>query len=95
MNKITTKAGATTKPANPLDFEGELAYWKRRALFQAEQANMTRMHDQHGHPINHAANVARVRSIREEQRRLADQAEYRADLDRRFEADKIRSENRR
>jgi hypothetical protein len=77
-------------------FQGCHTQYVQRALFVADQANAaSRMHDQHGNLIDHAGNVARVRAIREEKRRLADEAEYRAELDRRFEEDKIRSENRR
>lgn len=70
--------------------------YSQRAMFVADQANAaSRMHDQNGNPIDHHANIARAQSIREEQRRLVAEAERRADVDRRFEEDKIRNENRR
>ena len=52
------------------------------------------MYDGRGGVIDHAGNVARAQAIREEQRRLADEATYRADVERRAEEDAIRSENR-
>jgi hypothetical protein len=76
-------------------FQGCHTQYTQRALFVADQANATRMHDSRGVPINHHANVARSQAIREEKRRLADEAAYRADLDRRCEADKISRVNRR
>jgi hypothetical protein len=67
-------------------FEGSLAYWRQRASFQSDQANVTRMHDQHGNLINHHANVARAETIREEKKRLASEQAWQESVNRRAEA---------
>jgi hypothetical protein len=85
---ISAAESAGAKPAAMVEyFEGCLNYARQRALHQAEQAGgATRMFDQHGHLIDHAGNIARARAIRDEQQCLADEAEYRADVERRAEA---------
>jgi hypothetical protein len=85
---ISAAESAGVKPAAMVEyFTGCLNYARQRALHQAEQAGgATRMFDQHGHLIDHAGNVARARAIRDEQQCLADEAEYRADVERRAEA---------
>jgi hypothetical protein len=66
--------------------EGLLTYWRQRALHVADQANATRMHDCHGHLIDHAGNVARARAIRQEQERVASEREWQESVNRRAEA---------
>jgi hypothetical protein len=66
-------------------FEGCLKYARQRALHAVDQANVTRMHDQHGHPINHHANIARAEGIREEKKRLQSEAEWQESVNRRAE----------
>jgi hypothetical protein len=67
-------------------FEGSSNYWRQRALHAADQANVTRMYDQHGHLIDHHGAVARVQAIRQEQERLASEREWQESVNRRAEA---------
>jgi hypothetical protein len=73
-------------------FQGCHTNYTRRALHATDQANITRMHDQHGHPINHHANIARAEAIREEKKRLASEAEWQESVNRRAEEQRIRDE---
>jgi hypothetical protein len=67
--------------------EGTLTFWRQRAAYQSDQPNVTRpMSDGRGGTIDYAANAARAAAIREEKQRLADEAAYRADVERRAEA---------
>jgi hypothetical protein len=85
---ISEAEKAGVKPAAMVGyFTGCLNYAHRRALHVADQANATRpMSDGRGGTIDYAANAARAAAIREEKQRLADETAYRADLDRRAEA---------
>lgn len=78
-------AGVLARDITPY-VEGPLTYWRQRALHAVDQANATRMHDGNGVLIDHHGDVARAQAIRDEQRRLADEAAYRADVERRAEA---------
>ena len=67
--------------------EGTLSFWRQRAAYQSDQAKITRpMSDGRGGTVDYAANAAQAAAIREEKQRLADEAAYRADVERRAEA---------
>ena len=90
---ISAAESAGVKPAAMIEyFEGCLNYARQRALHQAEQVNITRMHDQHGHLIDHHGAIARAQAIREEQQRLASEAEWQESVNRRAEEQRIRDE---
>jgi hypothetical protein len=85
---ISAAESAGVRPAAMIEYlDGCLNYARRRALNVAHQADATRsMSDGRGGVIDHAGNVARAQAIRDEKRRLADEATYRADVERRAEA---------
>jgi hypothetical protein len=90
---INAAEKAGIKPAALIEyFEGCLNYARQRALHQADQANATRMHDQHGHLIDHHGAVARAHAIRQEQERLASEREWQESVNRRAEEQRIRDE---
>jgi hypothetical protein len=90
---ISAAESAGVRPAAMIEhFEGCLNYVRQRALHVADQANATRMHDQHGNLINHAGNVARAQAIRQEQERLASEPEWQESVNRRAEEQRIRDE---
>jgi hypothetical protein len=85
---ISAAESAGVRPAAMIEYlEGCLNYARLRALHVADQANVTRpMSDGRGGTIDYAANAARAAAIRDEKQRLADEAAYRADVERRAEA---------
>jgi hypothetical protein len=90
---ISAAESVGVKPAAMIEyFEGCLNYARQRALHASDQTNITRMHDQHGHPIDHHGAIARAQAIREEQRRLASEREWQESVNRRAEEQRIRDE---
>jgi hypothetical protein len=90
---ISAAESAGVKPAAMIEyFEGCLNYTRQRALHQAEQVNITRMHDSRGNLIDHHGAIARAQAIREEQQRLASEREWQESVNRRAEEQRIRDE---
>ena len=85
---INAAEKAGVRPAAMIEyFEGCLNYVRQRALHAVDQANVTRMHDQHGHLIDQ-----RAQAIRDEQRRVESEKAWHESVNRRAEEQRIRDE---
>jgi hypothetical protein len=90
---IVAAEKAGVRPAAMVEyFTGCLSYARQRALHVADQANVTRMHDQHGHLIDHHGAVARAQAIRQEQERIESERAWQESVNRRAEEQRIRDE---